>query len=98
VSVKIFFLSVFALSVDLKNNLPNVSADSGKFAAALNIVYGVTGAISVLVITIAGFRYIISRGDPNSVAQAKRAILYAVIGLLVTLSAFAITTFVVKGL
>jgi hypothetical protein len=98
VKAKIFLLSVFALSVDLKNNLPNASADSSKFAAAMNIVYGVTGAISVLVITIAGFRYITSRGDPNGVAQSKRAILYAVIGLIVTLSAFAITTFVVKGL
>jgi hypothetical protein len=77
--------------------LPHAAANSGTIDHIVSIVLGVTASIAVLVIVIAGLRYILARGDPNGTAQARSAIIYAVIGLLVSMAAFAIVTFVVKG-
>ncbi|MEJ0072790.1 MAG: hypothetical protein WDN27_01730 [Candidatus Saccharibacteria bacterium] len=63
----------------------------------LDIVFGIVASISLLMIVIGGFRYIVAHGDPNSTAQAKNTILYAIIGLLVTMVAYSIVIFVVKG-
>lgn len=43
--------------------------------------------VAVVAVVIAGFTYTLSQGDPGKVAQAKNAILYAVIGLVVVLAA-----------
>ena len=40
----------------------------------------------------------LSQGNPEKIARAKRGITYSIIGLLVTLSAFAIVTFVLNAL
>jgi len=61
----------------------------------LNIVFGVMGAVAVVVLLLASLKYITSRGDPGEVAKAKNAIIYAVIGLVVVAAAFTIVTFVV---
>lgn len=79
--------------------LPHAGAGGGGGAitTVVNIVLGITAAIAVLVIVIAGLRYILARGDPNAVAQARNAIIYAIVGLVITMAAFAIVTFVVGG-
>ena len=71
----------------------NTSLDKG-----LNIVFALVASMAVLMIVIGGFRYILAHGDPSSVAQARNTLLYAVIGLVVTMVAYSIVTFVVKGL
>lgn len=80
------------------SSLPNHTSDAAGQSAittVLSIVFAITGSIALLIIVIGGFRYVVSHGDPNSVSQAKKAILYAVIGLLVSLAAFSIVNFVV---
>ena len=52
------------------------------------------GAISVIVIIIGGLRYVVSGGNAASVQGAKNTILYAIIGLVVAISAFAIVNYV----
>jgi hypothetical protein len=64
----------------------------------LQIVFGLAASISLLVIVIAGFRYIVAHGDPDGVSRAKKAILYAIIGLLVSLAAFSIVTLVLRNI
>jgi hypothetical protein len=90
-------LKIFSAVVDT-GPLPKPTADSARLQTALSTVFVVLGAISLLVITIAGFRYVISHGDPRLVAQSKDAILYAVIGLVVSITSFAIVNFVVGKL
>ncbi len=48
------------------HGLPTPSASSGAISTVLSIVFAITGSVALLVIVIAGFRYIIARGDPNS--------------------------------
>lgn len=80
------------------HGLPTANANQGTISAVLSIVFGITGAVALLIIVIAGMRYILARGDPNSVAQARNTILYAIIGLIISLAAFSIVTFVLKGI
>lgn len=54
----------------------------------------ILGAISVLVIILAGIMYATSGGDATNVKRAKDMLLYAVIGLVVALLAYAIVGFV----
>ena len=46
---------------------------------------------------IGGIRYVISQGDAKQIESAKNTILYAVIGIIVALLAYAIVTFVVNS-
>lgn len=61
----------------------------------LQIVFSIIGAISLLIIVLAGFTYITSQGDPGKVAQAKNAIIYAAAGLAVSILAVSIVGFVI---
>lgn len=78
--------------------LPNPSADSGRINTILTIVFSITGSIALLVITVAGFRYVLSHGDPGAIAQAKNTILYALIGLVISISSIGIINFVIGNL
>lgn len=66
--------------------------------SVLTAVYGLVGIIAVVFVIIGGFKYTTSQGDPGKVQQAKNTIMYALIGLAVTLLAFAITQFVLNAL
>lgn len=73
------------------------SADTAHLQTIVNTVLSIMGAVAVLTIVVAGFRYITSQGSPNEVATAKNAIIYALVGLIVIITAFAIVNFVVLG-
>lgn len=68
-----------------------------KLPDILQLIFAILGSVAFLTLVISGLRYILASGDPGRMSQAKQAILYAVIGLAVALSAFSIVTFVVKG-
>jgi len=86
-------LTKFALtSKDI--NIPAISGDQ-VLHNALNLTYFIAGVIAVIVIILAGLSYVTSGNDPSAVSKAKNTILYAVIGLVVILSAFVITQFVI---
>lgn len=75
-------------------NVKTVTANA-VLNGALNLVYVAAGAVAVIAIIFAGYRYVTSMGDSAAVAKAKNTILYAVIGLVVILLAFAVTWFVI---
>jgi hypothetical protein len=60
----------------------------------INILSIIVGAVSVIMIIVGGFRYVISGGDANGVQGAKNTIIYAVIGLVVVLFAQIIVRFI----
>lgn len=75
--------------------LISTNADSGALVGIFNIVFTIIGAISVLMITIAGFQFITSSGNPEKVTKARNAIYYSLIGILVTIFATALVNFVI---
>lgn len=74
-------------------NLPVVDANSA-LQNILNTVYFWAGIVCVIVIIIAGFYYVTSAGNSATIQKAKNALTGAIVGLVITISAFAITAFV----
>ena len=68
-----------------------------RFKDIVNIMLFIIGAIAVIMIIYGGIRYVTSGGDSSSVKAAKDTILYAVIGLIVAILAYAIVNFVVTS-
>ena len=63
----------------------------------VNILLYVLGAIAVIMIVIGGIRYATSNGESSQISSAKNTILYAVIGLIVAVMAYAIVNFVLDS-
>jgi TRAP-type C4-dicarboxylate transport system permease small subunit len=77
--------------------LPNINPSSAT-QTILNIVFGIIGSVSFLMVVYGGFRFVISRGNPDATSKARNTVIYAVIGLAVTLVAFSAVNFVVGNL
>jgi ABC-type Fe3+ transport system permease subunit len=61
----------------------------------VNVLLFVLGAIAVVMIIIGGIRYTTSNGESAQITSAKNTILYAVVGLVVAILAYAIVNFVI---
>lgn len=61
----------------------------------INVLLTVAGITAVIMIIIGGIRYVTSNGEQAHIKSAKDTILYAIVGLVVTILAFAIVNFVV---
>lgn len=70
----------------------------GVFTKFTNIALGIIGALSVIMLVWGGLRYILSGGDSKKVTDAKNTILYAIIGLIIAVLAYAIVNFVLNTL
>ncbi len=64
----------------------------------INMMLFVLGSVSVIMIVIGGIRYTTSNGDSNGIQGAKNTILYAIVGLVVAILAYAMVNFVVDNL
>lgn len=60
----------------------------------LNAILAVVGIIALIYLVIGGLRYITSSGNPDAVEGAKNQILYAIIGIIVVVLAWALVNFV----
>lgn len=78
-------------------NIPGIPTPntSNVVAIALSTVFTVIGALSVLFIIIGAVQYAISAGNQSQITKAKDTILYALVGLVISLSAFAIVQFTI---
>lgn len=70
---------------------------AGVIKNVINIFSIVVGAVSVIMIIVGGFRYIVSNGDSTAVTGAKNSILYAIVGLVIVLFAQVIVRFVLTN-
>jgi|SRR3989344_2522164 len=56
----------------------------------VTILTGISGAIAIILIILAGIKFVTSGGDPKKLASAQATITYAIIGIAVTVLAFVI--------
>ena len=61
----------------------------------INTLLFIIGIIAVIMIIVGGIRYTLSNGNASSTKEAKDTILYAVIGLIIAMMAYAIVNFVI---
>ncbi|MFA7302070.1 MAG: hypothetical protein WC069_07195, partial [Candidatus Shapirobacteria bacterium] len=67
-------------------------------AAAINGFLGLLGIIFVILIIIAGFKWMNANGDEEKINKAKDTIKNAIIGLIIVVAAYSITYFVFESL
>lgn len=72
--------------------------DGGVFNRITSILLFIVGAVAVIMLIFGGIRYIVSGGDQANVTAAKNTILYAIIGIIIALLAYAAVRFVTTSL
>ncbi len=69
----------------------------GIFRTITNVLLFLIGAISVIMLIVGGIRYVVSGGDSSAVQGAKNTILYAIVGVVVAILAYAVVNFVIDS-
>ena len=70
---------------------------NGIIKTIVGVLLMAVGAISIIMIVIGGILFALSSGDAQKAAKARSTILYAVVGLIVSVFASAIVNFVFDG-
>lgn len=84
-----------ALSARGSDQPANLFGDTGVFAQISSILLFIVGAVAVIMLIIGGLRYVVSGGDASKVQDAKNTILYALVGIVVAILAYAAVNFVI---
>ncbi len=81
--------------LDLVNNPQNVA----KIGLALvEIALRVGGLVAVAFVIYGGFQFILSQGEPEKAASARRTIINALVGLVIAIMATVIVSFIAGSL
>lgn len=71
---------------------------AGTIQSIINLLLFLIGSISVIMIIIGGIRFTTSNGDPAQAKAAQNTVLYALVGLVVAIMAFAVVKWVIARL
>ena len=82
-----------AAATGLKANDPRIIA-----SRLINVVLGLLGMIATVLIIYAGFLWMTAGGNEENATKAKSIIYGAVIGLIIILSAWSISAYVINNL
>ena len=81
-------------SVYCKNKNTGETQVNGIIKTIVEVLLTAVGAISIIMIVIGGIMFALSSGDAQKAAKARNTVLYAVVGLIVSIFASAIVNFV----
>lgn len=73
---------------------PNGGLGDDEVSNVVSAFFALAALIALIMIIIGGYWYVLSGADPQKTKKAKDTILYAVIGLVISVSAWAIISFV----
>lgn len=80
----------------------NLSTNSGTLpiliGRIINVILGLLGIIFIILIIYSGVTYMTSRGDKEKVKDATKNITNAIIGMVITVAAYAISNYVISAL
>ena len=92
----------FAKLITIKDiDIPKVeykAGENGIFSSVLSVVFGVAGGVALIIIIVAGIKFMTSQGEPQAIAKARNTIIYALIGLVICIAAFSIVNFTSRQL
>ena len=99
-------VTVNAQNLDVWGNAQNSYAEIGLsdtdprdvVANVIQVVLGFLGTIAVVLIIVAGFQWMTAAGSEDKIAKAKKIMTAAVIGLVIVLMAYALSTFVINAI
>ncbi|MGZ6004950.1 MAG: hypothetical protein ACXWLH_02250 [Candidatus Saccharimonadales bacterium] len=78
-------------------HIPQGTPDNS-LSTLLKIVFALAGAISLVVITVAGLQMVLSQGNPDQVNKSRNAVIYALVGLVICVTGYSLVSFVVGKL
>jgi hypothetical protein len=84
------------IKTEVDGKLPDTQPDD-VLQRGLQIFFLAVGIIAVCMIVYSGIQYIVSVGDRTKIESAKKTLLYAVVGLIVSASAFVLVSFVMRN-
>lgn len=79
----------------------NDSADTrvnNTLSSVINTLLFIAGIISVIMIMYGGFTYMTSAGNAAKVSKGKTILIYSIVGLVISVLAYAIVRFVLKAI
>lgn len=62
---------------------------------AIELISWLVGIVSVIMIMVGGFQYVVSNGDSSKISTAKNTIIFALVGLIIVAMAQFIVHFVI---
>lgn len=66
-------------------------------AKIIKVALGFLGSIAVILIVLAGFKWMTAAGNEDKIAESKKLMAAAFVGLVIILTAFALTSFVIES-
>ena len=66
-------------------------------AKIIKVALGFLGSIAVILIVLAGFKWMTAAGNEDKIAESKKLMAAAFVGLVIILTAFALTSFVIDS-
>ncbi len=86
-----------ALNIFNGVDVTNINGPKQLIQNLLILAFWLVGALSVIFLFVAGILYALSFGQPDRLRQAKNAITWAIGGLVVAMSAYAIVQLIFNG-
>jgi hypothetical protein len=84
------------------NNLSSINLGSQDLqttiSGVVNIILGFLGILTTLIILMGGFKWMTSQGNTEKIDEAKKLIGAGVVGLVIVLTSYAISQFVLRSL
>lgn len=76
----------------------NKTDAKGFIGNIIKTMFFIVGVLAVIVIIFAGVTFVVSAGNSQTIQKARTTIIYAVVGLVVSILSYAIVNFVVSSL
>jgi len=108
-SISLFLLSTPALAatggigesgdkVELNNPLGDIDSPSEFIGTIIKAVLGIIGSLALLMFIYGGLTWMLAAGNTDKVTKGKNILIWAVIGLVVIFTAYAVVNFVFDSL
>lgn len=77
--------------IEVQTGIGNISTEpQGLIRSIFGIVLGLAGGIALIMIMISGYRFMVSQGNPEALAEARGYLISAIVGLLFIILSFVI--------
>ena len=88
----------FKLGTSNELGLPRVEANDTSLQSVFSAIFMITGALSVCFMIYGGISYALSAGDAQKAQKARESLIYSAVGLVISISAVTLITFVIGRL
>lgn len=86
-----FFVANAVFDIDAGGNgIPEAQVTQGQVTSVFNGVIMLAAAVAVVFIVLGGIKYSTSQGNPGDTQKAKETIIYAIVGLVISMISFGI--------